>query len=304
MNQQTQVIEGEVISATPKIDAAPMVKAANTASDPAALIRMAVEQNAPLDRLQMLMDLQDRFEAREARKAFVAAMAGFKRLPIEIIKRKQVRFTTAKGVTEYMHAELSDVTDAVGPALARHGLSHQWVITQSKEDNWITVRCTLTHESGHVEFVEMSGPPDDSAGKNDIQAIASTVSYLQRYTLLSICGIATKGQDDDGQGGRGDDGPRESEQPGLRGRKPVEPGPDQFPEFTKAMKQCQSLAELWTLWQSMPPVARSALSTLKEARKRTLAKAAVAAAEQETKQAAEKPAAEPQSKGADNGTAQ
>lgn len=300
MNQQTQVIEGEVITTTPKTETRPMV-AASSAGDPAALIRMAVEQNAPLDRLQMLMDLQDRFEAREARKAFVAAMAGFKRLPIEIIKRKQVRFTTAKGVTEYMHAELSDVTDAVGPALARHGLSHQWVITQSKEDNWITVRCTLTHESGHVEFVEMSGPPDDSAGKNDIQAIASTVSYLQRYTLLSICGIATKGQDDDGQGGHGDDGRKSPDSPGLRGSKPVEPGPDQFPGYTKAMKQCQSLAELAKLWQTMPPEARTALSTLKDARKSTLAQAAAdaqAAAEQESK-----PATEPQPKEGANGTA-
>jgi hypothetical protein len=46
----------------------------------------------------------------------------------------------------------------------------------------------------------MSAPPDASGGKNTIQQIASTVTYLQRYTLLAITGVATKGQDDDARG--------------------------------------------------------------------------------------------------------
>jgi hypothetical protein len=48
----------------------------------------------------------------------------------------------------------------------------------------------------------MGGPPDAGGAKNAIQARASTISYLERYTLKAICGVAEGGEDDDGNGGR------------------------------------------------------------------------------------------------------
>ena len=47
----------------------------------------------------------------------------------------------------------------------------------------------------------MESTADTSGKKKSIQAIASAVSYLSRYTLLSACGMATLDMpDDDGQG--------------------------------------------------------------------------------------------------------
>lgn len=37
----------------------------------------------------------------------------------------------------------------------------------------------------------MRAPPDPKGGKNGAQAIASTTTMLQRYTLLALLGIAT-----------------------------------------------------------------------------------------------------------------
>jgi len=168
------------------------------ATTPSHLLALAVQQNADLDKLQKLMDLQERWEANEARKAFVAAMAGFKAEPLEIFKNKRVEFTTRDGdTTSYKHAELSDITDVVGPALAKHHLSFRWDIKQG--DKGVTVDCILTHIAGHSERVTMSAPPDASGKKNAIQQIASSTTYLQRYTLLAITGMSTKGQDDDGR---------------------------------------------------------------------------------------------------------
>ena len=48
--------------------------------------------------------------------------------------------------------------------------------------------------------ITMAAGPDGSGGKNAIQAIGSTVSYLERYTLLAATGLATEDQDDDGRG--------------------------------------------------------------------------------------------------------
>jgi hypothetical protein len=46
----------------------------------------------------------------------------------------------------------------------------------------------------------MSGEPDTSGGKNNIQAKGSTMTYLQRYTLNLALGICTE-DDNDGAGG-------------------------------------------------------------------------------------------------------
>lgn len=166
---------------------------------PSDLLRIAVEKGADLDRLERLMALQIQWEEREAKKAFTTAMSEFKAEPLNIFKRKQVGYTTKEGdFVGYKHAELSDVTEVVCPAMARHGLSHRWNIEQTKDR--INVSCIVTHCLGHSESVTMDAAPDNSGKKNAIQSIASAVTYMQRYTLLAVTGMSTKGEDDDGEG--------------------------------------------------------------------------------------------------------
>lgn len=166
---------------------------------PADLLRMAVKQNADLEKLEKLMDLQDRWEANEARKAYVAAMAAFKAEPPTLIKNKHVEYGEGSKKTEYDHVTLDQVSTVVGAALSCHGLSHDWEIDQP-EGGAIIVTCTITHVLGHSKNAVMKAGADQSGGKNSIQAIASTVSYLERYTLLAATGLAAKDQDDDGGG--------------------------------------------------------------------------------------------------------
>lgn len=164
-------------------------------STPAAMLALAVERGADLSQLERLMDLQERWEATQARKAFVAAMAAFKANPPRIVKDKLVDFQTSRGRTTYMHATLGAVVAAVIDGLSKVGIAHRWGTAQ--EGNRITVTCTLTHIDGHTESNSLSAHADESGGKNAIQAVASTVSYLQRYTLLAATGLATYDQDDD-----------------------------------------------------------------------------------------------------------
>src|SRR5690606_35194749 len=62
-----------------------------------------------------------------------------------------------------------------------------------------SVTCVITHELGHSERTTLSAAPDESGGKNSIQAVGSTVTYLQRYTLMAATGLAAKDMDDDGR---------------------------------------------------------------------------------------------------------
>lgn len=165
---------------------------------PMDMLQMAVQQGADLDKLSKLMDLQERWEANEARKAFTAAMTAFKSDPPKLTKNKHVKFESQKGVTEYDHASLDHVVDEIGAALSRHGISHTWE-TDQLDGGMIRVTCVLTHEAGHSTRTPLQASADQSGGKNNIQGIGSAVTYLQRYTLLSATGMAVKGQDDDGR---------------------------------------------------------------------------------------------------------
>lgn len=155
----------------------------------------ALQAGATVEQLQGLLALQKDWEANEARKAYVAAMAEFKKNPPEIFKRKEVAF----GDTRYSHATIGDVTSLTVAGLAAHGFSHRWDTRQT--DGRIEVTCILTHNLGHSESTTLEASPDSSGKKNAIQQVASTVTYLQRYTLLAACGLATKDmEDDDGAG--------------------------------------------------------------------------------------------------------
>lgn len=167
------------------------------ATTPFQMIAQAAARGASLEEMRQYMDLQDRMEANEARKAFVAAMAAFKKNPPQILKEKFVGYVNRDGTkTGYSHATLGSVCNAVVEAMGAHGISHRWV-TEQPASGMIAVTCILTHCLGHSENNRMEAPPDNSGKKNVIQQIASTQSYLQRYTLLAACGLATNEQTDD-----------------------------------------------------------------------------------------------------------
>jgi hypothetical protein len=170
---------------------------------PADLVRLAIERGADMNQIERFLDLQKRCEDDAARRAYVHAMAAFKTEPLAIVKSKAVGYKTKEGdFVGYKHAELSDITDVALPAMAKHGLSHKWDIRQ--ESGTIYVDCIVTHELGHSEKVTMFASPDNSGKKNAIQQIASTVTYLQRYTMLAALGLSTKGIDDDGASSEGE----------------------------------------------------------------------------------------------------
>jgi len=167
-------------------------------SSPAEIAANILKFGGNLEGLEKLMALQERHEANEARKAYHAAMAEFKKNPPEVLKSKKVSYKTSSGQTEYSHADLGEASIAIAEALAKHDLNATW--RQKQDTNGITITCTLTHKLGHSESTSLTAPPDNSGGKNTIQAISSTNSYLERYTLFAITGLAPKGIDDDGRG--------------------------------------------------------------------------------------------------------
>lgn len=108
-----------------------------------------------------------------------------------------------KGNYTYSYATLAGVLDVVRGPLAENDLA----ITQEPtvetvnttigdklyRTTTVTVRTRLMHASGEV----LGGPPLSGEARDaGMHAIGSTISYLRRYALLSILGLAA--DDDDG----------------------------------------------------------------------------------------------------------
>lgn len=150
-------------------------------------------------KLRELLAIKTEWEREEARKAFIAALARAQAgMPI-VRKNRHVYFKNRQDVvTDYWHADYGNLVDTIKPYLSAEGLSYDHVVIQ--EGDKITVRCILSHELGHSKDVEMTAPPDDSGGKNKIQQIKSTTTYLKRSTLEAVTGAATEDDDDDGRG--------------------------------------------------------------------------------------------------------
>jgi hypothetical protein len=215
---------------------------------PMMMLQTAVAKGTDLAQLQQLMDLQERWEKNEARKAFVTALNAFKANPPDIFKNKAVKY----GNTAYKHATLDNVSMSIGEALAGHGISHRWDVEQLP-DGVIKVTCILTHAMGHSEKVPMQALADNSGSKNNIQAIGSTVTYLQRYTLLAATGMAAQEQDDDGRG------KREEVTPDAEGK--------------KALEACGSMAALSKAWNALTVEQRKTLNEVKESCKQRISDA-------------------------------
>ena len=190
----------EVVDITPKNQPAALV-----VMSPGQLVSQLMQQGGSMDlsAMERLMGLQERWDANEAKKAYHQAMAAFKQNPPTIYKDKHVSFSTQKGQTDYHHATIGNVVKQIVAALAEHDLSHSWT-TEQREGGQVAVTCTITHKLGHSESVTLQAGRDESGGKNSIQALGSAITYLQRYTLLAITGLAVEdGSDDDGQGADG-----------------------------------------------------------------------------------------------------
>ena len=163
--------------------------------EPAGIMLAMAQYGVSAADLRELLSMQREWRADEARNAFNAALAAFVRARL-CPQDQGCRLQSQKGdFVGYKHAELSDVVAAVGPALA---------ISTACPTAGMSPRpgLDLGQSASSSMRPDTANPwrwaarPTTPAKKNAIQQIASTVSYLQRYTLKAITGVAEENDDD------------------------------------------------------------------------------------------------------------
>lgn len=184
--------------------------------DPEATLNEAITTCKDVQVLGQLMTLAKEWKADRAKEAFLRAMADFQGECPPIPKMKKVSMTKRDNTPgpSYSHAELDKIVDLIRPFKAKNGLSHEWkndfFLERRKvyiekanavheiDVPMIRVHCVVSHKDGHTKSAFMEGELDDSGSKNNIQQRGSTMTYLERYSLISAMGLVTAGTDNDG----------------------------------------------------------------------------------------------------------
>lgn len=181
-------------------------------NSPAGMMLAAMSRGASLEQVEKMMDLQERWERREAEKAFRDSFAAFRGENIIIPKTKHV--DRGRGGS-FDQAEYDEVCRRLSPALSKHGFSfrhdqkfgsRKWTTDGIESDvGWVFVTCYLEHKAGHAETLTLEGPPGDLTVNTPTQNMQTTASYLKRQSLLAITGTSTGGEDDESRMRKRDD---------------------------------------------------------------------------------------------------
>jgi hypothetical protein len=157
------------------------------------LVSTAMQQAPDMATVRELVQLQREWEAHEQKRAYTSALVALKRdLPTVIERDQKVDYTNSSGKrTTYTHASIAHVVEQVTESLTGHGFEMHWEPNTVERGN-VQVTCRLTHQDGHSETCTLAAPPDTSGNKNPAQAVASTVTLLQRYTACALLGIVTR----------------------------------------------------------------------------------------------------------------
>lgn len=180
-----------------RVEQMPAQHETRNAVTPMEMVGRAVANGASIEVVEKLMALHERWEANQARKSFDAAMSAAKaEIPV-IVKNRRVGYEhkSGDGVTEYSHEDLGQIARTVDPILTKYGLSYRFRTTSNPNEP-VSVTCIVAHRDGHSEENTLTAGRDDSGKKNTIQAVGSTITYLQRYTLKAALGLAAAADDD------------------------------------------------------------------------------------------------------------
>jgi hypothetical protein len=190
MSQQVARVEKEAPQQLATVD--------NTTAMLSVIERAARDPNVDIDKMERLMQMHERMQARQAKAEFDADMA---ELQPELPAIGERGKAMVNGQVRYTFALWEDINTAIKPVLMRHGFA---LTFRTDFTNGITVTGVLSHRGGHREETSITLPSDKSGSKNDVQAVASTVSYGKRYTAGALLNLTSHGEDDDAYAAAGD----------------------------------------------------------------------------------------------------
>lgn len=159
----------------------------------AVISRAAADPTCDIDKLERLMAMHERMQARDAEAEFNAAMAAMQSDIPSIAERGAI---VVNGQKRSDYATFEDINDVIKPIMQVHGFAITFKVENVAAG--LSVTGILMHRAGHRESTTMLLPLDTSGSKSAVQAVGSSTSYGKRYVMSALLNLTTRGEDDDG----------------------------------------------------------------------------------------------------------
>jgi hypothetical protein len=163
----------------------------------AVIARAAADPSVDVDKMDRLLQMQERVLARQAEVEFNAAMADAQ----SEIGRISADATNPQTRSNY--ATYGKLDKVLRPVYSRHGFALSFGEGESPKPDYVRVTCIVSHRAGHSRTYFRDMPADGKGAKGgDVMtkthAAGAAQSYGMRYLLKGIFNVAIGEEDRDG----------------------------------------------------------------------------------------------------------
>jgi hypothetical protein len=162
------------------------------------LAEVARDKSIDTSKLQAFLNMQIQLEDRQAERAYNQALGRISKQLPRIPKNGRIELGAGKGSIPF--AKWEEMDKLIRPILDSEGFVLSFT-SEERPGGGAVVIGRLRHPDGHSETASVPLPLDTGPGRNNIQAMGSTISYGRRYAVELLLNLVREGQDDDGKSG-------------------------------------------------------------------------------------------------------
>lgn len=162
-----------------------------------AIITLSQNPQFDVEKFDRLCQMQERLEAREAKKEYIAAVARIQAELPQVVRTGMVK--GKGGVDRFPYAPLEDLDEITRPLMARETMTFD-VTEEEAKGNDRRYAGTLSHAGGHSETKYITLPLDVNEFRSGCQSAGSTAAYARRNLLKMFFNIVERKEDTDGTG--------------------------------------------------------------------------------------------------------
>ena len=162
------------------------------------LKEVALAPNVNVDAMRAILDMQRQLQQDQAERSLNEALS---RLDIPHVKKNgKIPLKDKDGnIRDLAFAKWEDIDTVIRPLLRTEGFSLSFTAPARVGDGGgATMTGWLAHREGAKREATISLPLDTGPGRNNLQAMGSTISYGKKYLAFMLLNIVTEGVDDDG----------------------------------------------------------------------------------------------------------
>ncbi len=161
------------------------------------IARAASDPSVDIDKMERLIAMQERVQAREAEMAFNTAMNAAQS------EMRPIAANASNPQTRSKYATYDKLDRVLRPIYTEHGFSHSFDEGESPKPDHVRVLCYVSHIGGHTRTYHRDMPADGKGAKGgDVMtkthAAGAAGSYGARYLLKGIWNVAVGDDDNDG----------------------------------------------------------------------------------------------------------